>query len=400
MSGPTNTIIEGKAVAVAAPRAEVADELRRGFASMRPQFVAALPSHIPPERFERVALTAVNNNPDLLSADRRSLFNACTKAAQDGLLPDGREGALVIFKDDKGNRLVQWMPMVYGIIKKMRNSGDVAKISAHIVYERELERDADGIRRFNYYIEDGEEHFRHDPIIVGNRGPLALAYATVKFKDGTVQTEFMNKEDIDKRRASSKAPSSPMWRNWYDEAAKKTVLRNVSKYTSMSADDLRVMDRDDELTEFQKDKEAAKKVASAIVAEQIASSAPKQIEAVRTLPNANDLSAPASVEEKAKAALVGADAGLDQVDQEHRDHGGTPHDDDPPAEVVDATTGEVFDPESYLDAQLLKLNAETKIEEVALIDHETRKTLADFGLKLEVWKKAIKLRVKALTPAK
>ena len=57
------------------------------------QFAAALPAHMPVERFMRVVLTAAQNNPDLVRADRPSFFNACMKAAQDGLLPDGREGA-------------------------------------------------------------------------------------------------------------------------------------------------------------------------------------------------------------------------------------------------------------------------------------------------------------------
>lgn len=81
----------------------------------RDEFAPALPSHITPERFQRVVVTAVNLNPDLLRANRLSLLNACAKAASDGLLPDGREGALVIFGKD-----AVWMPMVSGIIKKAR----------------------------------------------------------------------------------------------------------------------------------------------------------------------------------------------------------------------------------------------------------------------------------------
>ena len=49
------------------------------------EFKAALPAHIPAERFARVVMTAVQNNPDLQKCSRRSFFNACIKAAQDGL---------------------------------------------------------------------------------------------------------------------------------------------------------------------------------------------------------------------------------------------------------------------------------------------------------------------------
>jgi hypothetical protein len=44
------------------------------------------------------------------------------KLAQDGLLPDGREAAVVMF----GNK-AQAMPMIAGILKKVRQSGEVAK---------------------------------------------------------------------------------------------------------------------------------------------------------------------------------------------------------------------------------------------------------------------------------
>lgn len=70
-------------------------------------------------------MTAVQSNPALLSADRQTLFQACMKCAQDGLLPDGREAALVIFRTKKkiDNRdvwvdAVQYMPMVAGVIAR------------------------------------------------------------------------------------------------------------------------------------------------------------------------------------------------------------------------------------------------------------------------------------------
>jgi len=63
------------------------------------QYAAALPSTIKPERFTRTVLTAVTQNPQLLECHRGSLLLACMKAAQDGLVPDGREAALVIFRE-------------------------------------------------------------------------------------------------------------------------------------------------------------------------------------------------------------------------------------------------------------------------------------------------------------
>ena len=103
-------------------------EVRNALEKMAPQFQAALPKHVPVERFVRTTLTAIQTNPQLLQADRRTLFAAATRAAQMGLLPDGREGAIVTFKDQ-----AQWMPMVAGIMKLVRNSGEISTWSVQAV---------------------------------------------------------------------------------------------------------------------------------------------------------------------------------------------------------------------------------------------------------------------------
>ncbi len=105
-----------------------------------------LPSHITPEKFQRTMLTAVQADPDLLSADRQSLILACMRAAQDGLLPDKREAAVVVFNENKkvdGNwirrKIATYLPMVYGLRKKILQSGEVTALEVGIVYRKELE---------------------------------------------------------------------------------------------------------------------------------------------------------------------------------------------------------------------------------------------------------------------
>jgi recombination protein RecT len=103
-------------------------EFRVGLQQMEPQFKFALPTHIPVERFIRVVMTAVQNNPALLRCTKQSLFNACMKSAQDGLLPDNREAALVPFGEDvetgrsKPDQAA-YIPLVRGIRKLARDSG-------------------------------------------------------------------------------------------------------------------------------------------------------------------------------------------------------------------------------------------------------------------------------------
>ena len=63
--------------------------------------------------------------------------------------------------------------------------------------------------------------------------------------------KVMSKAEIDRRRAVSKARDGVMWRDWWDEAAMKTVLRNLSKRLPSSADLDELMRRDDEDDAFE-----------------------------------------------------------------------------------------------------------------------------------------------------
>lgn len=224
----------------AAPKAQVpstkvapVEEVRGALSKMEGQFRMALPPHVPPEKFVRVVMTAIQQNGDLLGADRQSLYAACMKAAQDGLLPDGREAALVIFKGR-----VQYMPMTAGILKKVRNSGELSSLASHVVYERD---------EFDYWIDEEGEHLKHKPSLSGDRGKATHAYAVAKTKDGGIYIEVMTKAEIDKVRSVSRAKDDGPWVSWWDEMARKTVTRRLSKRLPMSTDLEQAITRDDEL---------------------------------------------------------------------------------------------------------------------------------------------------------
>ena len=52
------------------------DEWRESVNRMSDQFKMALPAHIPVERFTRVVMTALQNNPKLMACSKQSFFNA------------------------------------------------------------------------------------------------------------------------------------------------------------------------------------------------------------------------------------------------------------------------------------------------------------------------------------
>jgi len=216
-------------------------EIKKNLSSpaMLSQFKLALPAHITPEKFQRVAMTALLHNPDLKDCTVQSVMNSLLKCAQDGLLPDNREAALVKFAGQ-----AQYMPMVYGLIKRMRNSGSVTNVNAYCVYANDI---------FEYEIENGVERIRHKPCITGGRGEFLLAYAVVGLEDSNPHIEVMLKEDIEKARRASKTQKdankpSGIWSDWYDEMAKKTVLHRAAKRVPTSADAVEFLQKDTRMT--------------------------------------------------------------------------------------------------------------------------------------------------------
>jgi len=205
----------------------------RALEAMTPQFKAALPAHISVEKFKRVAMTAIQQNDKLLTANRQSLYNSFSRCAQDGLLPDGREAAIVMFGDK-----AQYMPMIAGILKKVRNSGELESISAHVVYEND---------HFDYALGD-EEHITHKPLLTGDRGRPIISYAIAKTKDDGVYREVMTEAQVQAVRQVSRAKDSGPWSGPFaDEMRRKTVLRRLSKRLPMSTDLEGVLDADREL---------------------------------------------------------------------------------------------------------------------------------------------------------
>lgn len=242
------------------------DHLRFQLSKRADEFKMALPAHITPEKFQRTIMTAAQSNPDILKADRATLITSCMKSAQDGLLPDGREAALVTFntrvKDAQGKwtsvKQVQYMPMVYGLRKKILQSGEVADIQTAVVYRQEIEAG------LFIYEEGTERMLRHkpnlDPTFDPSDDDIAAAYSVATLKDGTKTFEVMPRRDINKVRQASQTgalgktdrqgnaiPPKGPWVDWFGEMARKTVMRRHSKTLPMSGDVLDVEAKDEAL---------------------------------------------------------------------------------------------------------------------------------------------------------
>ena len=86
---------------------------------------------IRPEQFIRAVITSATINPDLQACSWQSLWLACMRACRDDLLPDGRQGAIVPFKDK-----ATWIPMYQGLLLRAWRTGRFKWIGANIVRSR------------------------------------------------------------------------------------------------------------------------------------------------------------------------------------------------------------------------------------------------------------------------
>lgn len=197
------------------------------------------------DRLKSVFLIAVQQEPKILQCTPESLIREISKCAADGLVPDGKEAVLLPYYDNKERaHLANYQPMVHGIIKRLRELGEVFSITCKLVHENDefILNEADP---------DSLEH-KSDPFST-ERGEVVGGYAV--FRDDqkrVMHLETMSLEDFDKVRKASKAPDSPAWRNWRNEMYRKAVLRRGSKYISVNNDKIRtLLERQDDMFDFQ-----------------------------------------------------------------------------------------------------------------------------------------------------
>lgn len=209
------------------------ESLKHSIKALESQFKMALPSHVSTDRFIRTVLTAIQQTPDLVKADRQSLFAACMKCASTGLIPDGKEAGLAVF-----GTTVQFMPMISGLLKLVRNSGELSSITSQIIYEKDI---------FKYWVDSDGEHLNHEPNMFIDRGQVIGCYALAKTKDNAVYIEVMTMNEINAVKNVSRSKDKGPWAGAFKhEMYKKTALRRLIKRLPVSTDLDGVLKADDE----------------------------------------------------------------------------------------------------------------------------------------------------------
>jgi len=202
----------------------------------------AIPSHLKPERFVRIALSAMTRTPKLYDCTPESLFRCLLDLSALGLEPDGRRAHLIPYGKEC-TLIIDYK----GLAELAMRSGIVSNIHADVVCENDT---------FEY---DRGELKKHAIDFRKARGAMFAAYALVRFKDGTEKCEVMNKDQIEVIRKRSRAGNAGPWKTDFDEMAKKTVFRRLSKWLPLSAEFRDALEKDDdELTDLRVEREAPK----------------------------------------------------------------------------------------------------------------------------------------------
>jgi len=206
--------------------------------AMEPEIRKALPEVITPERFTRMALSALNTTPKLRECTQMSFLAALMNAAQLGLEPNTPLGqAYLIPYNNKGVMECQFQIGYKGLIDLSYRNPQMQIISAQAVYEND---------EFSYELGLNPK-LEHRPTL-GERGEVRLFYGLFKLVNGGFGFEVMSKTAMDEyAKEYSKAFDSSFspWKNNYIGMAKKTVIKQALKYAPLKTDFRKALSNDE-----------------------------------------------------------------------------------------------------------------------------------------------------------
>jgi recombination protein RecT len=194
--------------------------------SIRPQLELALPRHIDPDRFLRMAITTVRTTPKLAECDPLSLLGAVMESAQRGLEIDSRGLAYLVPFGRECTFLIGYK----GEIELARRSG--VDVYAHAVYPGDH-------WHCEYGLDQKLEHVPSDDDF--DEKDLTRVYAVgrdMEYPQLPPKFVVLTKAKVERYRSRSKAAkaqSSP-WNTDYEAMALKTCVHRLADWLPQSPD--------------------------------------------------------------------------------------------------------------------------------------------------------------------
>lgn len=195
------------------------------------QFATALPKHINSDRFVRIAITTIRQNPKLAQCNQESLLGALMVSAQLGLEP-GVLGQCYLIPY---GRECQFQIGYKGMIELLRRSGQLKDIYAYSVYENDEFEMTYGLDR----------DLKHKPNLQ-DRGNFIGCYCVAVLKDDARAFEYMTKEEIEAHgKKFSKTYGNGPWKTDFEAMAHKTVVKKMLKWLPVSVEFLEMANKDE-----------------------------------------------------------------------------------------------------------------------------------------------------------
>jgi len=286
-----------------------------------------LPGGLTIQEVQRTALMAVHANPKLAECTPASVLLSVMRAAQFGVVVDGRHAHLIPYKrsfqtNGKWNSVLeaQFQWDYKGIIQKVRQSPDIRDIYAEKICAGDRYR---VLRGTNPILE-------HEIPLSGDRGAIIAFYSVVTYKDGTTAFDIMTVDEVEAIRKRSKSydpktnTNSGSWATDYAEMGRKTVVKRHSKYLPLPSEVLGAINADTDYEELPEKQAQATVIKSADIPQ---TSLPE-----RTEPPAPEKEAPAKPKDEKPAATEKASKKLAPAPEKTPDPEQNPQDSEPPAE--------------------------------------------------------------------
>lgn len=231
----TNSLIKGNngAVTEKKPNKTIYEIIKAG----EKQFAAALPKHLNSERFTRIAITTIRQNPKLAECNAESLLGSLMTIAQLGLEP-GVLGQCYLIPYGTECQLQLGYK---GMIELLRRTGQLSDIYAYSVYSND-----------EFSIEYGlERTLKHIPAFTNpeGRGEIVGFYSVAILKDGTRAFEYMTKNEVvahEEKYRKGKFKNN-VWEKNFEEMALKTVTKKMLKWLPISVELVENLRKDEQV---------------------------------------------------------------------------------------------------------------------------------------------------------
>lgn len=195
-----------------------------------------LPKHLTADRMARTAIAALTRTPKLANCTPASFFGCMMQLSQWGLEPDGRRAHLIPYKDTC-TLIIDYK----GLVELAYRTGMVRRLHADVIHAGDLfEYDRGEVKRHVPWF------LRTDKAKPDTKGEVIAAYCECELSDGVCKSELMEVAEVKAIQKRSRSGNSGPWVTDFNEMAKKTAFRRLSKWLPLSSELRDATEKDDD----------------------------------------------------------------------------------------------------------------------------------------------------------